>query len=188
MDEVDLGLGLVRWTIGSIVVGHGVGNLFGWLGGYGLDGTGAIFERLGFRPGRRWAAVAGLTEVGAGALLAAGLGTPLAVAGIVGVMANTIATAHRGKGPWYFNGGWEYNVVLLATATALGFTGPGRASLDQVLGWRGGGLGWGIAALAGGLAVGAAVLRFGRRGTRGDGTVVGSGAGMGAAGVTKAVA
>jgi putative oxidoreductase len=163
VDEVDVGLAIVRWVIGPVVVGHGLGNLFGWLGGYGLDGTGAIFERLGFRPGRRWAAVAGVTEVGAGALLAVGLATPLAAAGIVGVMVDTIATAHRGKGPWYFNGGWEYNVVLLATAAALGFSGPGRLSLDRALGWSSGGIGWGLAALAGGLATGAAVLRIGRR-------------------------
>jgi putative oxidoreductase len=163
MDSIDIGLLVVRAVAGGLVLGHGLGNLFGWLGGFGLDGTGEIFERLGFRPGRVYAGVAGLTEVGAGALLMAGLATPLAAAAVVGVMVNTVFTAHRGKGPWYFNGGWEYNVTLAAVAAALGFTGPGAASLDHTLGFEPGTVGWGVAALAVGLATGAAVLNLARR-------------------------
>lgn len=163
MDSIDVGLLVARVVVGALVLGHGLGNLFGWLGGFGLGGTGAIFERLGFRPGRFYAGVAGLTEVGAGFLLAAGLATPLAAAGLVGVMVNTVFTAHRGKGPWYFNGGWEYNLTLAAVAATLGFTGPGTASLDHALGFRPGTLGWGTAAVAVGLVSGAAVLVLARR-------------------------
>jgi putative oxidoreductase len=163
MDSIDIGLLALRVVAGTLVLGHGLGNLFGWLGGFGLAGTGEIFERLGFRPGRFYAGVAGLTEVGAGALLVAGLATPLAAAGVVGVMVNTVFTAHRGKGPWYFNGGWEYNVTLTAVAAALGFAGPGAASLDHAAGFEPGTVRWGVAALAVGLAAGAAVLTLARR-------------------------
>jgi putative oxidoreductase len=163
MESIDIGLLAIRLVVGTLVLGHGFGNLFGWLGGFGLAGTGEIFERFGFRPGRFYAGVAGLAEVGAGALLVAGLATPLAAAAVIGVMVNTIFTAHRGKGPWYFNGGWEYNVTLVAVAAALGFAGPGTASLDDVLDFRSGTVGWGLAALGAGLVSGAAVLVLARR-------------------------
>lgn len=163
MESIDVGLLAARVPVGVLVLGHGLGNLFGWLGGFGLTGTGTIFERLGFRPGRVYAGIAGVTEVAAGVLLVAGLATPLAAAALVGVMVNTIVTAHRGKGPWYFNGGWEYNLTLATVAVALGFAGPGRASLDHALGFRSGTVGWGTGALALGLATGAAVLLLARR-------------------------
>ena len=158
MEGTDTGLLAIRLVVGLLVAGHGVGNLFGWLGGYGLDGTGAIFERLGFRPGRRYAALAGTVEVLAGLGLALGLATPLAAAAVVGTMLTTIRSAHRGKGPWYFDGGWEYNLTLLAVTAALAFTGPGAASLDEALGDGLAGHGWGVAALAVGLVSGALAL------------------------------
>jgi putative oxidoreductase len=158
MEGTDTGLLAIRLVVGLLVAGHGVGNLFGWLGGYGLDGTGAIFERLGFRPGRRYAALAGTVEVLAGLGLVLGLATPLAAAAVVGTMLTTIRSAHRGKGPWYFDGGWEYNLTLLAVTAALAFTGPGAASLDEALGDGLAGHGWGVAALAVGLVSGALAL------------------------------
>ncbi len=158
MDSIDVALLGLRALVGALIIGHGVGNLFGWIGGFGLDGTGQLFERLGFRPGRVWAATAGITELGSGALIAVGLATPLGAAALIGLMTTTILTAHRGKGPWYFNGGWEYNLTLLTVAAALAFAGPGVASVDRGLGLHPGTAGWGITALAIGLASGAAVL------------------------------
>lgn len=81
---MDFGLLAIRTVVGPLIVGHGVGNLFGWLGGFGLEATGAVFERLGFRPGRLFAAVAGAVELGTGGLLLLGLLTPLAAAGMSG--------------------------------------------------------------------------------------------------------
>ena len=49
---------LARATIGLLFVGHGTQKLFGWFGGEGLEGNGAFFEQLGFRPGRRYARAA----------------------------------------------------------------------------------------------------------------------------------
>jgi putative oxidoreductase len=99
-----------------------------------------------------------VVELGAGGLLAAGFATPLATAGIVGVMVNAILTAHAGNGPWYFNGGWEYNVTLLAVATGLAFTGPGAAAIDPAANLELAGAGWGVAALGLGLTTGTIVL------------------------------
>src|SRR5215216_4385515 len=55
---MDAGLLLARVTLGLLMAAHGSQKLFGWLGGYGLNGTGGFFEALGFRPGRLFAAAA----------------------------------------------------------------------------------------------------------------------------------
>src|SRR3954454_7675468 len=82
---MDTGLLLIRIVVGLLLVGHGTQKLFGWFGGHGLEGTGGFFEKLGYRPGKVWAAVAGMSETGGGLLLALGLFTPLASAMIIGV-------------------------------------------------------------------------------------------------------
>src|SRR2546426_6241113 len=72
-----IGLLLVRLVFGGLMAAHGSQKLFGWLGGYGLTGTGTFFEQLGFRPGRLFAAAAGMTEVLGGVLVAVGVGGPI---------------------------------------------------------------------------------------------------------------
>ena len=52
---MDLGRTALRLVIGPLFVGHGTQKLFGWFGGHGLEGTGAFFEKLGLRPGKRHA-------------------------------------------------------------------------------------------------------------------------------------
>jgi putative oxidoreductase len=161
VESIDIGLLAVRLVAGGLLLGHGLAK-FGWLRGFGIDGSAAIFERLGYRPGRPYVIVAAVTEIAAGGLLALGLATPLAAAAFVGVMVNTIGSAHAGKGPWYFNDGWEYNVTLLTAAAALAFTGAGDVALDAALGLDLAGWGWGLGALALGLVSGLGVLQLRR--------------------------
>jgi putative oxidoreductase len=151
---MDTGLLLLRVVVGVLLAGHGAQKLFGWFGGHGLEGTGGFFHGLGYRPGKRWAFVAGLSEFGGGVLLALGLFTPLAAAAIIGTMFNATMSVHAKNGPWVTNGGWEYTLVIATTAAAVAFTGPGVASLDNAFGWSLAGTEWGLAALALGLGVG----------------------------------
>ena len=153
---MDTGLFLIRIVVGLLLVGHGTQNLFGWFGGHGLEATGGFFEKLGYKPGKPWAAVAGLSEAGGGLLFAVGLFTPLAAAMIVGVMLNTITSVSGKNGLWITQGGFEYSLVLGASAAAVAFAGPGAASLDNVLDITTAGSGWGIGALALGLGAGVA--------------------------------
>lgn len=149
---------LARTTIGLIFVGHGTQKLFGWFGGEGLEGTGAFFEQLGLRPGRRYALAAGATEAGGGLLFALGAATPLAAAAISGSMITAIRTVHWEKGVWASHGGYEYNLVLLAAVFGLTENGPGEWSLDGAVGRTRWGTAWAFAALAAGAAGSAAVL------------------------------
>lgn len=125
---------LVRASVGGYFVGHGMQKLAGWFDGPGPEGTGKYFESIGLRPGRRQAILAGGTEAGAGALVILGLATPVAAAGLVGVMVTAIRKVHWTKGPWNSNGGYELNVGLIASLAALAETGPGALSLDAALG------------------------------------------------------
>jgi putative oxidoreductase len=155
---MDLALFALRIVAGLLMAGHGAQKLFGSFGGHGIAGTGQFFESLGLRPGQRHARLAGLSEFGGGLLLALGLITPLGAAAIIGVMTVAILTVHLPKGLWATEGGYEYNVVLIAIAFALGCAGPGGWSIDHALGLNTGGVGWGVAALGAGVLGGIGTL------------------------------
>jgi putative oxidoreductase len=131
---MDIALIIVRLVIGLGLAAHGAQKLFGWFGGYGLAGTGGFFEGLGFRPGKLFAAAAGLGEVGGGLLIALGIGGALGPALLVMVMLVAIATVHITKGFFVSNGGWELNAAYISVALLLAFTGFGAYSLDRALG------------------------------------------------------
>ena len=153
---------LARGAIGALMFGHGAQKLFGWFGGHGPEGTGQFFEQVGFRPGRKHALAAGAAEAGGGALIAAGLATPVAAASVIGVMFGAIGSVHWKNGAWSSDGGFEYNAVIIAALVALTEVGPGPLSLDAVLGIERKGTRWGFGALAAG-AAGAAAMAFASR-------------------------
>jgi putative oxidoreductase len=155
---MDIALFTLRLVVGALFIGHGAQKLFGAFGGHGIEGTAKGFAQLGYRPARRHAQLAGLTEFSAGILLALGLLTPLAAAMIIGVMVNAIGSVHGPNGPWITQGGYEYNVVLIASMFVVAATGPGVLSIDRIFGLGlHGGL-WGLLALVAGVASGAAIL------------------------------
>jgi putative oxidoreductase len=160
---VDIGRFLIRLLIGGFFIGHGTQKLFGWFGGGGPEGTGQFFESVGIRPGRRMAVAAGATEVTGGALLAAGLATPVAAASLIGVMLTAIKSVHWSKGPWVTSGGYEYNAVLVAVLFTLAERGPGWLSLDRALGTERCGTRWALFALGAGAAGSALVDAAARR-------------------------
>jgi putative oxidoreductase len=114
-----LGHHILRIIVGVLFMGHGAQKLFGKFGGGGLEGTGQMFESLGLRPGRRNAAAAGAAELGGGALVASGALMPLGAAALSGTMITAIRHVHFAKGPWASQGGYEYNLVILAALFAL---------------------------------------------------------------------
>jgi len=122
---------LLRLMVGGFFFGHGTQKLFGWFGGNGLDATAQGFEHIGLRPGRPNAIAAGAAEAGGGALLATGIATPLAASVLTATMLTAIKTVHAKNGPWATNGGYEYNVVLIAAVLTLAEVGrerPGRVA------------------------------------------------------------
>src|SRR5437773_11575267 len=92
------GLLILRLVFGGLFAVHGSQKLFGWFGGYGLSGTGGFLEGLGFRPGRLFAAMAGLAETFGGLLFALGFLEPVAAMAIISVMVVAIGSVRWGIG------------------------------------------------------------------------------------------
>lgn len=119
-----------------------------------------MMDKLELRPAKGHALAVAVAETVGGALLMLGAATPLAAATLNGSMFTAIRKVHLEKGPWNTQGGYEYNLVLIAAITALVESGPGRPSVD---GERLKGTGWAFAALAAGAAGSAAAIEMGRR-------------------------
>src|SRR5262249_55442941 len=76
----------------------------------------------------------------------------------IAVMITAVGSIHFDHGFFNSKGGFEYNMVLAVAALAIAFTGPGRYSLDAVLGIRWHGTPGGLFALAMGVIGGDTVL------------------------------
>ncbi|MGN6431313.1 MAG: DoxX family protein [Gaiellaceae bacterium] len=131
------GMIILRVVAGLALAAHGSQKLFGSFGGSGPAGTRKFFAGLGFRTPLAMAFIAGLSELGGGLLFAFGLVTPLAALALTVVMLNAIGTVHWKKGFFNSAGGFEYNLLIIATAVAVTATSPGRFSLDHAFGWAG---------------------------------------------------
>jgi putative oxidoreductase len=156
--SVNFALLIARLVLAVVFMAHGVRHIFG---GGKIEGTARWFESLGMRPGILHAWTASLTEIGAAVLLALGFLTPIAAAGVVGVMLVAFITNHLKNGFFIFNPGegYEYVMTLTLLAVVVGTLGSGQWSVDghvsalqNLWGWPG----FGIA--AGGGALGAAGL------------------------------
>jgi putative oxidoreductase len=143
---------LLRASVGGFFIGHGTQKLFGWFGGHGLKATGQAFDGMGMRPGHVHATAAGLAEAGGGTAILLGYQTPLAASSLIATMLTAINRVHLKNGPWATNGGYEYNVVLIAAAAILAEVGPGELSVDAITGHERSGALWALIALAAGVA------------------------------------
>jgi len=133
--SVGLGILVIRMLFGLAMSVHGAQKLLGWFGGYGLNRTGAFFEELGFRPGIRFAAVVGMSELGGGILLTFGLCTPFGAAAVLISMLLAIASTQLKNR--FFTIATEIELPLFYAVSAIGiaFTGGGAFSLDAKFGF-----------------------------------------------------
>src|SRR5262245_3776287 len=131
---MNVGILLLRLTVGLAMAAHGSQKVFGWFGGYGPDGTGQFLEAFGFRPGRRYALAAVFVELVGGLFLALGFLTPLAAAMIASLMVVAAVTVHWKNG-FFSPSGYEFNLVLGVAALRLAFPRPGALSIDHVAGY-----------------------------------------------------
>lgn len=125
--SLDLGLFLIRAMIGVVFVYHGAQKLFGWFGGYGLEGTAGFMETLGLPLPMASALMAGATEFFGGLALLTGVFHRLLAAPLTITMLVAAFTAHSGFGA--ANGGMEYPLTLAIVSAGLFFTGPGSFRL-----------------------------------------------------------
>ena len=126
---------LIRITAGLLLVPHGAQKLFGWFGGYGVEGTSQYFSSKLHLPASL-ALLAGLIEFFGGLLLAAGLATRVVAALVVGLMTVPVLQVHLGAGFFWTSGGFEYPLFWGIVALAFAIRGGGRYSLDALIGYE----------------------------------------------------
>ena len=123
----------LRIPIGIIFMAHGAQKLFGWYGGYGLEGTGGWMESIGLAPGFLMALLAGSAEFFGGLFILLGLLTRLSSVALAFTMVVAIFSVHFANGLFMSNNGYEFGLALLAASVSLALSGGGKASLDNKL-------------------------------------------------------
>lgn len=127
------GLLILRLILGLGMAAHGAQKLFGWFGGPGLTGTGEFLEKLGFRPGKVYAAMDGLVETVSGLLVALGLFGPIGPALMISGMVVAMGTVHWHNGFFATDHGIELPLLYATAALALAFIGFGGYSVDALM-------------------------------------------------------
>ncbi|WP_299036417.1 DoxX family protein [uncultured Pseudokineococcus sp.] len=128
----DIALLLARVLVGVVLVAHGWDKL----AVQGVSGTAGFMASLGVPAPEVAAVVLAVLELVTGVLLVLGAATVVASALVLVDMAAAYWLVHRGSGVFVDGGGWELVGVIAAVALALLGAGPGRASLDHLVGAR----------------------------------------------------
>ena len=123
----------LRVPVGIIFAAHGAQKLFGWFGGYGLEGTAGWMDSIGLSPGMLMALLAGAAEFFGGLALIIGLLTRPAAAALSVAMLVAIFAVHFENGLFMANNGYEFGLALLAASVSLLFSGAGNLSADKLL-------------------------------------------------------
>lgn len=126
----------LRLPVGIIFAAHGAQKLFGWFGGYGLEGTGQWMASIGIEPGILMAALAGGAEFFGGLALLLGVLVRPAAAVLAFTMLVAIFSVHIGNGLFMSKNGYEFGLALLAATASLFVSGAGRKSVDERLAKR----------------------------------------------------
>ncbi|KAB0300345.1 DoxX family protein [Vibrio fortis] len=123
----------LRVPVGIIFMAHGAQKLFGWFGGYGLEGTGQWMASIGLGPGVLMAFLAGSAEFFGGLFILLGLLTRPAAASLAITMLVAIFAVHFENGLFMSNNGYEFGLSLLAASVSLAFSGAGKAAIDETI-------------------------------------------------------
>lgn len=123
----------LRLPIGITFMAHGAQKLFGWFGGYGLEGTGQWMASIGLTPGYLMALMAGSSEFFGGLLLIIGLLIRPTSAVLAFTMLMAIVTVHLDNGLFMSNNGYEFGLALLAAIISLTISGAGKLSIDSMI-------------------------------------------------------
>jgi putative oxidoreductase len=126
----------LRIAAGIIFMAHGAQKLFGWFGGYGLEGTGQWMASIGLEPGYFMALMAGSAEFFGGLFLLLGLLTRATSIVLAFTMVVAIVTVHLPNGLFMSNNGYEFGLALMVISISTAISGAGKLSIDNILNAR----------------------------------------------------
>ena len=129
--RLDAGLALLRVVTGAVFLAHGAQKLFQ----YGLAGVTGSFAQMGVPFPGIMGPFVGFVELFGGLALVAGLLTRLAGVGLTAVMLGAMFLVHLPAG-FFLPNGYEFVLMLAASATTLAITGAGRYSADAAIARR----------------------------------------------------
>lgn len=120
---------VIRVVLGVIFMAHGAQKLFGAFGGGGIGGTAQFMQALNvpFPVFSAW--VLALLEFFGGIFLVIGLFTRIVSVLLIINMVVAIVLVHWKAGFFAGEGGFEYNLALIAMALSLVLSGPGALAL-----------------------------------------------------------
>jgi|GEM_PF-978010 putative oxidoreductase len=127
---VNLGWVVLRIILGGLMLAHGVTKFLPIFGGHRFKDTAGFMRAMGFRPASFWAFCLVAGETLGGLAMAFGFLTPLAALVLCAVMWVAIAKVHASKGLWAKDGGYEFNLLILAACVAFALAGAGAWSVD----------------------------------------------------------
>ncbi len=137
----DPAVGLARIALGLVMFPHAMQKLFGWFGGYGIEGTlGFLTGALHLPAALAWLVLA--AEILGSLGLIVGFAGRGAALGIAAVMIGAVVTVHAPQGffmDWAGRStgeGYEYHILATALAAVVMIKGSGAFSLDLVLSRR----------------------------------------------------
>ena len=125
--QIDLGIALLRISLGVMLIAHSVVLKYFV---YTLPGTAQFFQSIGLPAPLAYVVFA--VEAITGVALVLGIGTRYAAAVVLPVLIGSV-WAHAGNG-WVFSGthgGWEYPVYLTVLAIAQILLGEGALALSR---------------------------------------------------------
>jgi putative oxidoreductase len=130
-----IGLLLLRMVAGGFMLPHGLGKLFGWFGGPGLNGFAAElmgFDLLSFPP---LPLLLALAQTVLGAMVVLGAWTRWSALYASLFLATTVVLS-ASHGWFWMSHGMEYPLLWTLVLFALALTGAGPLSIDHYLGHR----------------------------------------------------
>jgi putative oxidoreductase len=129
--QQQFGIAILRIIAGVVFVAHGAQKVFV----YGFGGVGGAFAQMGVPMPTVTGPIIALIELFGGVALIVGLFTRVAALALACDMLGAIILVHAAGG-FFLPKGLEFVLMLLGSALALLFAGPGALSVDGALASR----------------------------------------------------
>lgn len=126
MSRTDIGLAILRITLGGVFLAHGIQKVVVW----GIAGGVPFFRDVGIPLPEVAAPLVASVETLGGAALVLGLLTRPAAVALAVVMLVAAVTVHLPHG-FFLPGGMEFVLTLAAASTCIAIAGPGAFAVES---------------------------------------------------------